>query len=189
MKEIIERCMRGDMEGFGFLFKTYSKTIHQTAYLITRNNTLADDITQETIIHLFTNIHHYKVQQPFENWLYRVTVNVTKNALRKQNGILGWKRTDSLLFDKEIDHNTPEEILQQKEMKSEVLDQITKLLPYKIRIVIVLKYFNGLSQEEIANVLNVPIGTVKWRIHQALIKLRSKLNQERYFRKGAATHE
>ncbi|MCY9698415.1 RNA polymerase sigma factor [Paenibacillus alginolyticus] len=189
MEEIIKRCKQGDMEGFGLLFKNYSRTIHQTSYLITRNNSLADDITQETIVHLFSNIQQYKDQYPFENWLFRVTVNVTKNALRKQNGVLGWKRTASLLFEKEIDNNTPEEILQQKEIKTEMLDQITLLLPYKIRIVIVLKYFNGLSQEEIANVLNVPVGTVKWRIHQALLKLRSKMNQERCFRKAAVTHE
>jgi RNA polymerase sigma-70 factor (ECF subfamily) len=186
--EMIERCKQGDMEGFGLLFETYSRTIHQTAYLITRNKSLAEDITQETIIHLFSNIRHYKEQYPFENWLFRVTVNVTKNALRKRNGVLGWKKTASLLFNNEIDDNTPEEILQQKENKSEIFDQIAKL-PYKIRIVIVLKYFNGLSQEEIAVVLNVPVGTVKWRIHQALSKLKRKMSQESYFQKEAMTNE
>jgi RNA polymerase sigma factor (sigma-70 family) len=188
VNKIIERCKQGDMEGFGLLFETYSRTIHQTAYLITRNNSLAEDITQETIIHLFTNIRHYKEEYSFENWLFRVTVNVTKNALRKQNGILGWKKTSSLLFNNEIDNNTPDVIFQQKENKTEMFDQIVKL-PYKIRIVIILKYFNALSQEDIADVLKVPLGTVKWRIHYALSKLKSKMSQESYFQKEVMTNE
>ncbi|KIL35010.1 hypothetical protein SD71_15125 [Cohnella kolymensis] len=180
MDELIELCKKGDMAGFGMLFEKYGSTIHKTAYLITRNHQMAEDVTQETLIHLFSNIKYYRPEQPFENWLYRVTSNLTKNALRKENGLFGLNKKLMSFPGSNGEPKSPDLILVQKESQSELFSQIARL-PYKIRIVVVLKYFNGQTQEQIANILSIPVGTVKWRIHQALTKLKRTADQESFF--------
>ncbi|MCZ8514037.1 RNA polymerase sigma factor [Paenibacillus filicis] len=84
MEDLLQRC-KENMDAFGELYRLYSADVFRTAYLLVRNRSMAEDITQETFILLFSKIPLYtKNAGSFRNWLYSVTMNTTKNSLRKQ---------------------------------------------------------------------------------------------------------
>ncbi len=175
MQELIQRCINRDKEAMSVLYKNYRDQVYKTAYLLTRNDALSDDITQESFIRVFSKLTLYNADYSFESWLYKVVLNVYRNMYRKDrliNTFLPFLDVD--IPDKGI---TPSGKLEQNEQK-EILSDIVKDLPNKIREVIILKYFVLLSQEEIADVLQIPIGTVKSRIHAGLDRIRNQIEAD-----------
>jgi RNA polymerase sigma-70 factor (ECF subfamily) len=171
MKEIIQGCKRHDRIARGNLYERYKNQVFRTAFLLTRSDTMSDDITQETFIRVFEKIKQFDDTQPFEPWLYRVTLNVAKNMLRKKEIIQLFR----LGYDER--QESPLEYVVRQESEEMLWERI-KDLPFKQQSVIVLKYMNGFSQEEIADILQIPLGTVKSRLHNALQKLKRRLAQE-----------
>lgn len=184
---LIEACKRREPEAIGTFFDRYQQLVYRTALLLTRNPMLADDAVTETFLRVFAKIDRYDPAYPIEAWLYRVSVNVTKNLLRKY-------RVTSILkfpFDKwdglTVEKDEPSYALLAKE-RDEHLWRKVLALPYKNRVVIVLKYYHGLSQEQMADVLEIPVGTVKSRIFHGLRKLRDGLEPIRKIDKETMFH-
>lgn len=185
MDKIIARCKEGDISAQNILYEKYVSKVLRTAFLLCKNKDLAEDITQETFIRVFSKINTFIGESnSFDSWIYSVTLNVAKNIFRKQK-LLNF-------FSPISDHEelrSPiiiEEDYEKKEREELLLATINKL-PYKFKEVIILKYYNDFSQEEIASILNIPIGTVKSRINSALKKIKSNLNNNSL--EGVLGHE
>lgn len=173
MEDLLQRCKEKDKEAWGILFEKYHVQIYQTALIFAGNRTLAEDITQEAFIRAVTKINLFNPGYSFEAWLYRIVINVSRNMIRNHK----W----TSLFQSFIkgtpnakDVYDPFVVIEEDEQKK-ILQDIINELPYKVREVIILKYFNGFSQDEVAAILDIPVGTVKSRINTGLNKLRQKI--------------
>ncbi|PGL68901.1 RNA polymerase sigma factor [Bacillus sp. AFS055030] len=158
------------------LFNNHSSFVYRTAYFLTKSNVLADDITQETFIRMIKKFHLFDQTKPIEPWIYRITVNITRNMLRKQK----IKKLFGFHYNVLAEKNVEQSILQ-NEMEDHLWKEIN-LLPNKSREVIVLHYYLELKLEEVADSLNIPIGTCKSRLNYALTKLRNRLSKNELFK-------
>jgi len=175
---IIARCKKYEKAAFFELFKTYERYLYKLCFSYVQNEQDALDLTQEVYIKVFKNISAYDDKMPFHPWFRAVAVNTCINFKRI-------RRLDSVsLNDSEEDSKALEEVVAAKnDVESEVLDRelghmIRENLEYlksKHRMVLVLRYYEGLSYEEIAALLKEPLGTVKTNIHRARSLLKEKL--------------
>lgn len=174
MQELIERWQAGDNDAFDELFHQYKRLVFKNALLISGNVGDAEDILQEVFLKLWTAKHTFSPGKGnFINWLYKITVNQSISKCRK-------KKISSLSLD-QIDSGGG--IIDNREMIEPNLDRkweyeaLTKLVSQmddKHRLVLILKYFDDLPNKAIAEILDIPIGTVKSRLHNALASLRKK---------------
>lgn len=176
MEDLIRRCRNKDKEAMEHLYEKYKNQVYRTAFIITRSRMLAEDITQESFIRVFSKIDLYNEEYSFDSWLYKVVLNVSRNTIRKQK----WENLLKPFKDavEKPDMKTPSLELEQKE-REEMLKEIIDGLSYKLKEVIVLKYYNCFSQEDIANILQIPIGTVKSRINSGLSKIRIRIERHK----------
>jgi RNA polymerase sigma factor (sigma-70 family) len=154
------------------IFETYATYVFNVALLITRSRTLSDDITQETFLRFFKKYQLYDPKKPIEPWLYRITVNVTSNILRKQKWLQFWGEVTN----SNTTISTEESFLNYE--KDQELWDAVGILPLKFKQILVLHYYSGMKLAEIADILEIPLGTCKSRLSTALKKLRVALNEE-----------
>lgn len=167
------------------IFREYSPYVFKVAFLLTKSETLADDITQETFITIFKKYHTYDNTKSLKPWIYQITVNTFRNMYRKQR----WLKFVGLSLEAPSAEKIVEHSVVTDETSKELGFEISKLSP-KSREVIVLYYFAELKLQEISAVLNIPVGTCKSRLHRAINDLRKQLtNQESYFHKGGTIYE
>ncbi|PEJ57159.1 RNA polymerase subunit sigma-70 [Bacillus sp. AFS002410] len=152
------------------LFNNHSSLVFRTAYFLTKSKEMADDITQETFIRIFKKMDLFDATKSIEPWIYRITVNVTRNMIRKHKIKHIFSLNSAISTDKIVENS-----ILKNEMEDELWKEIN-LLPYKSREVIVLHYYLELKLEEVATSLNIPIGTCKSRLNYALVKLRNRLS-------------
>lgn len=181
---IIGRCKKHDKTAFIELFKMYEKYLYKLCYSYVQNEQDALDIAQEVYIKVFKSISAFDIKMPFHPWFRTIAVNTCINFKRKIK-----YDSVSLNAGNEDDKALEELIAAQNDVESEVLDrelgslikENLKCLQPKHRLVLVLRYYEGLSYEEIAAVLKEPLGTVKTHIYRARSilkeKLRSAINQ------------
>ena len=175
---IIIRCKKHDKAAFVELFKMYERYLYKLCYSYVQNEQDALDIAQEVYIKVFNNISRFDVKMPFHPWFRIVAVNTCLNFKRAC-------RYDSISLNArdEEDKALEEIVAAQKDVEAEVLDkelgrlikENMKCLKPKHRMVLVLRYYEGLSYEEIAAVLKEPLGTVKTDIYRARNILKEKL--------------
>jgi RNA polymerase sigma-70 factor (ECF subfamily) len=166
----MEAWQTGDTAAFEAFFRDYEKAVFKNAYLITGSREDADDVLQA----VFTAV--WKFRSTFDStkgrpatWLHRITVNECLRKRRKDRPAVlrvDPEDIDASGADAEVSSGFPD---------SGELGEALDALDAKHRAVLVLRYFNDLSYEEIAGVLGVPLGTVKSRINHGLTKLRSQL--------------
>jgi RNA polymerase sigma-70 factor (ECF subfamily) len=174
---VIEACQQGDRAAFQLLFETYKDKVFSIAvYSIGGDRTVADDVTQQIFLKLFTAIRQFRGDSEFTTWLYRLVVNACLDERRRRRRLLPWGDTVAM-------RNPGEKRPQEKqyarlEVAEAVRAAIGELKP-KFRLPILLKYIEGLSYEEIANVMGCSKGTVASRLnrgHSQLAKRLSHLN-------------
>jgi len=170
----------GDRRAFAELVELYKDKIYHLGYRMLGNRQEAEDIVQETFMRLYSNLHRYDENQKFSTWIFRIATNLCIDRLRKR------KLTYSL--DAEVndgegndyyammssDEDTPEKQV----IVSETQRQIRKVIdnmPDKYKSIIVLRYLQDLSLQEISDVLDMPITTIKTRLHRGREYLRKKL--------------
>jgi len=176
MPDSTENWQQGDVSAFETLYRQYEKLVYRTAYLITGSKEAADDALQEVFISVWRFRHTYDPNKgKLTTWLHRITVN---ECSRKKSGKAS---TTISLEEKGIDlpemkhQSQPEEVLINK-MEYERLLKAMDSLDTKHRSVLVLRYFNDLSYQEIAEALEIPLGTVKSRLNQSLKYLKAQMN-------------
>ncbi len=163
---LILRLREGDVDALGELYEKYKTSIYRTALAITRDRGAAEDILQECFLRLFTHAHRMRTDVPLHPWLYRVAVNLSYTWVKRQ------RRRQEGTFDGVLEglvaslHLLPEQWVEQQETWEAIRQAITQL-PLGHRVVVVLFYLEELSLKEIAEILGIPEGTVKSRLHYA----------------------
>jgi RNA polymerase sigma-70 factor (ECF subfamily) len=178
-ERVIAACQQGDRDAFGLLFDSYKDKVFSIAvYSFGGDQTAASDVSQQIFLKLMTNIGQFRGDSTFTTWLYRMVVNTCIDEQRKRRRFLPFG--ESIPMSKVEDRRGPEKHYAKREVADRVRAAIQELKP-KFRLPILLKYVEGLSYEEIANVLSCSKGTVASRLnrgHQALARKLSHLRGE-----------
>lgn len=156
------------------LFEKYSPYVFRTAFLLTKSEALADDITQETFVKVYRKYHTYDKSKSITPWIYKITINTARNALKKQK----WLQFIGELPDIDSGENIENLVLKSIEEK-ELWEEVNRLSD-KSREIIVLHFYTGLKLSEVSDVLGIPIGTCKSRLNTALNILRKNISNKRY---------
>ncbi|MEH7181230.1 RNA polymerase sigma factor SigW [Neobacillus vireti] len=180
IKKRIKQVIKGDQDAFAEIVEIYSNSIYQLGYRMLGNRHEAEDIAQEAFIRAYVNIKSFNQDLKFSTWLFRIATNLCIDRIRKKKPdyyldaeVSG---TDGLTMYSQLssDSPLPENELESLELQETVQKEILKL-PDKYRSVIVLKYIEELSLNEISEILDMPLGTVKTRIHRGREALRQQL--------------
>lgn len=173
--QLIEQLRTNDFEALGVLFDKYYPQVYRTAVSITRDNAVAEDVAQDCFLKLHQYANRIDTSLPLAPWLYRVTVNLSYTWISRRQ-----KRRVSLeaLVDQLMSPSwhAPDQMAEQGELQRQVRDAIGEL-PFNQRVVIVLHYLSGLSLEEIGEIVDCPVGTIKSRLYYARENLRRRLGE------------
>ena len=176
---VIEACQQGDRAAFQLLFETYKDRVFSIAvYSSGGDRAIADDVTQQIFLKLFTAIRQFRGDAEFTTWLYRLVVNACLDEKRRRRRLLPWG--EEVALRNPSDKKPQEKQYARLEVSQAVQAAIAELKP-KFRLPILLKYIEGLSYEEIANVMGCSKGTVASRLnrgHSQLAKRLSHLNNQ-----------
>jgi RNA polymerase sigma-70 factor (ECF subfamily) len=173
---LVERVKRGDVRAFEMLVVKYQRRIERLIGRMVRDVDLVADIAQETFIRAYRALPQFRAESAFYTWLYRIAVNTAKKALvdMKRDPVVTHTALQGADDDDETyrggleptDAETPEALLASKEVAATVNSAIAALSE-DLRQAITLREIEGLSYEEISEVMNCPIGTVRSRIFRA----------------------
>ena len=172
-QKLVELAQGGDQRAFDLLFSKYQRKLGRLLSRFVRDAAEVEDVTQEAFIKAYRALPSFRGDSAFYTWLYRIGINTAKNYLVSQ----GRRAPTSTGFDAEEaegfedadqlrDINTPESLLLSKQI-GETVNQAMDALPEELRTAIVLRELEGHSYEEIAQLMNCPIGTVRSRIFRA----------------------
>lgn len=180
-KGLIQRCKQGELEAFNELVARYEKLVFHVAYRLSGNYDDANDVAQEAFIRVFNSIGTFRGDANFTTWLYRIITNVYLDERKKakahmQTSIDDYIELEENSVSRQIvdDGPTPEQSVQKME-RDQILQQAIMSLPEYQRVMIVLYHTQGKSYEEIAEIMNLAIGTVKSRLNRARLALKEKL--------------
>ncbi len=182
-RDAVERSVRGDREAFDLLVGKYYKKIYSFAYRFVSDREEANDLAQEIFTAAYKNLKKFRGDAKFSTWLFRIASNRGKNKFKylKRRGHFAnrWQSDEGedRLQSGIPDHSTnPETLLADKQIQRIVQKAIDDLDPDHKEIV-VLKDIEGFSYEEIAQILNIPEGTTKSRLHRARMAVKEKLKK------------
>jgi RNA polymerase sigma-70 factor (ECF subfamily) len=172
-QQLVERAQRGDKRAFELLVAKYQRKLGRLLSRMVRDPSEVEDVTQEAFIKAYRALPSFRGESAFYTWLYRIAINTAKNYLVA----LGRRAPTTTEFDHEDAENfeeaeglrdsaTPESELHGKQIATTV-NRAMEALPEDLRTAITLREIEGLSYEEIAGVMNCPIGTVRSRIFRA----------------------
>jgi RNA polymerase sigma-70 factor, ECF subfamily len=173
---LVERTVAGDQKAYELLVIKYQRRIERLIGRMVRDADLVEDIAQETFIRAYRALAQFRGEAQFYTWLYRIAVNTAKKALGDlkrdmlvpENSLRGGGDDDetSAVENELTTAETPETVLAAKEIAAAV-NSAMEALPEELRQAVTLREIEGLSYEEIAEVMNCPIGTVRSRIFRA----------------------
>jgi RNA polymerase sigma-70 factor (ECF subfamily) len=182
---LVERTVAGDQRAFGLLVLKYQRRIERLIGRMVRDQDLVEDIAQETFIRAYRALAQFRGDAQFYTWLYRIAVNTAKKALVdlkrdplvSESALRGGSDDDdetSSMENELTSAETPETVLAAKEIAATV-NSAMEALPEELRQAVTLREIEGLSYEEIAEVMNCPIGTVRSRIFRAREAISAKV--------------
>jgi RNA polymerase sigma-70 factor (ECF subfamily) len=180
-EDLLARFRRGQTEAFGVLLRRYERELYGYLRRYLGDSNLADDVFQNTFLQLYTKISQYELGRPVRPWLYTIATHQAIDALRRnsRHQILSLDQNRQELPNGEVrslvelleTHGPgPADAAQGEERRERVRADVDSL-PDFLRQVVILAYYQGLKYREIADVLHIPVGTVKSRLHTALMKL------------------
>ena len=165
----IARAQDGDRQAFGELVYRYREGVINVVYRMCGDANLADDAAQEAFIRAWQHLPRYRPRSPFRNWLYRIATNVALDVLRHERESVDIE--DVPLIASAID---PEAAVERNERAERVRQAVLALAPAS-RVVLILREYEALSYKEIAETLDIPVGTVMSRLNYARTQLRETL--------------
>ncbi len=174
--ELVTRAQNGDRNAFSELVRMHARGVLNVVYRMCGNMNIAEDAAQETFIQAWLRLPSYRQKSSLRNWLYRIAVNTAIDILRKDKRILSTAVDDLRLTDTQAG---PEAIFVSGE-RAELVQGAISTLPDASRAVLVLREYEGLSYKEIANALDIPVGTVMSRLNYARKLLKEKLEVDMY---------
>jgi RNA polymerase sigma-70 factor (ECF subfamily) len=166
--ELIENILHGDTELYGELIERYKDGLYYHCYSIVRDEDTAEDLAQEAFIQAYSKLKKYDSSYRFSTWLYKIATNKSLDYLRKHSPLsLDTEQTAQIKSDLPSPH--------QKAEHTELRGRVDSL-PAKYRSVLSLYYWQGQSYEEIAIIMDVPIGSVKGWMNRAKLILKKELS-------------
>ena len=179
-EELVARSMGGDPESFNQLIKRWEKPIYALAYRTIGREDDARDVVQETFLRAFRGLSGFKGQAKFSSWLYRITLNLCRDWMRRQRRAPVVVTPDGVdlveLAGESEEVETADAAVERKDLSRAIARAMTAL-PEEQRAAIVLKEYHGLTFQEIADLLGCPLSTVKTRLYQRLTVLRKELER------------
>jgi RNA polymerase sigma-70 factor (ECF subfamily) len=179
-EELVARSIGGDLDSFNQLVVRWERPIYALAYRVIGREEDARDVCQETFLRAFRAIRGFKGQAKFSSWLYRITLNLCRDWMRRE------RRTPIAQSPEGVDlielageretGETVEDLVSRREL-SQVVARAMAALPDEQRTAIILKEYHGLTFQEIADLIDCPLSTVKTRLYQGLTVLRRQLAQ------------
>jgi RNA polymerase sigma factor (sigma-70 family) len=185
-RELIARARKGDEAAYRALLTKYEHAVFNICLRMVRNREEAQDLAQDAFTKVFSMLERYNPTYAFSSWLFKITSNLCIDSIRK-------RRVDTLPMDEpvhgeqgeyerqyESPSDDPSQVFDKRE-KMRMLSEAVDALPEHYRIMIVLRHQEDLSYEEIAQTLDLPLGTVKARIHRAREMLKHRLSGADFF--------
>lgn len=182
-EELVARCLAGDTDSFNDLIRRWERPIYSLAYRLIGHEDDARDVCQETFLRAFRGLKGFKGQARFSSWLYRITVNVARDWMRRR------RRTPLVAVPEGVDVadladragmtasiEAADDAVVRKDLSRRVGRAMQELSEDQ-RTAIILKEYHGLTFQEIADMLGVPLSTVKTRLYQGLTQLRRELGE------------
>ncbi|GIP41403.1 ECF RNA polymerase sigma factor SigW [Paenibacillus sp. J31TS4] len=178
---LVKLSRKGDRSAFAELVDMYKDKIYHLAFRMLSQSQTAEDIVQETFLRVYRNLDRYDESQKFSTWIYRIATNLCIDQLRKRKPSYS---PDAEMPDGEgadwysllpSEEATPEDQIMLSETQLQIREAIQSL-PEKYKSVVILRYLHDMSLQEIGDVLDMPVTTVKTRVHRGREFLRNKLD-------------
>lgn len=181
-RDLVEKIKDGDFQAFKNLFESHHPEVLNLCFKLIGNKVEAEDVCQEVFVKIYRSIHSFKYKSRLSTWIYRIAVNQCLNHQRKKKRVRFFQ-----LDDKEEEnrgelqealinpmHDQPDISLEKKEREKIILDLVNSL-PENQRVVMILQRYEGMTCEEIAQVLNASVSSVQSRIYRAKENLAKKI--------------
>jgi RNA polymerase sigma-70 factor (ECF subfamily) len=173
---LIAECLKGRSEAFGELVSLYQDRLYNTVFRLVDNAEDARDVVQEAFLSAYQSLQSFKGDSLFFTWLYRIAVNTAISYKRKQRIVLRFQGGGEEPAEPPdpSEANRPEHAMEMAEEEKRVHEALNRLSP-EHRSVLIMKDMEGQKYEDMAEILRVPIGTVRSRLHRARLELRDIL--------------
>ncbi|MBQ8299990.1 MAG: sigma-70 family RNA polymerase sigma factor [Clostridia bacterium] len=184
-EELVKKVKNGDVDAFEQIITKYEKKIFGLIYNMLRNENEVEDVAQEVFIKVYKNLDKFHGDSSLYTWIYKIATNLCLDQIKKRKEVI-YIDEKLQLDDGEVDFQLPsdeklqDEIYEQKELKQKLEKCIDKL-PERQKTMIVLRDIKGLSYDEIAEILDLKLGTVKSQINRARLKLKELLEKDGTF--------
>ncbi|HET7221243.1 MAG TPA: sigma-70 family RNA polymerase sigma factor [Vicinamibacterales bacterium] len=179
-EELVARSRGGDLDSFNQLVLRWERPIYALAYRVIGREEDARDVAQETFLRAFRALGGFKGQAKFSSWLYRITLNLCRDWIRRERRTPIAQAPEGVDLVELAGESTPSESIEELVSRKQLSEAVAKamaLLPDEQRTAIILKEYHGLTFQEIADLLDCPLSTVKTRLYQGLTVLRRHLHQ------------
>ena len=164
---LVRRAKKGDYRAFDLLVLKYQSRVIATAFKYVKEKQLAEDIAQEAFIKSYKSIDSFREESSFYTWVYRIAVNTAKNYLvsakRRDEVVISNLSEDDSFYPEKSDVDSPQDLLKASELRDLIFDTLSSL-GEETRTALSLREFDGLSYEQIAEIVKCPVGTVRSRI-------------------------
>lgn len=170
-EQLVARVQRGDKRSFDLLVLKYQHKVLALVRRFVKDHAEAEDVAQEAFIKAYRAINSFRGESAFYTWLYRIAVNTAKNALearkRRPGSDVDIHEVEEFGFSEHMKtEENPESLLASQDLQ-QVIDEVLAALPEDLRRALLLREYDGLAYEEIAQMMDCPIGTVRSRIFRA----------------------
>ncbi|MBY0223673.1 sigma-70 family RNA polymerase sigma factor [Sporosarcina aquimarina] len=170
----VREVLAGNKQAYAHIINKYKNPLYATILRMTRNPQDAQDFVQDAFLKVYHQLGKYKETGSFSSWLYRVAINHCMDEFRKKR----YRSTQVELGEEQvIDSNHPEVVFLKKE-KHRQLERLLATLPEDERLIMLLRYANELSYDEISELTDVPLSTVRNKLHRAKKKMRDTVKRE-----------
>lgn len=178
-QRLIAACLQGQTAAFGELVCKYQDRLYNTVFRLVNNAEDARDVVQEAFLNAYQSLHSFKGGSQFFTWLYRIAVNLAITLKRKQKaGLRIYPSGDNITEPVDLaDSSRPGHALELAEQEAKIQQALARLSP-EHRVVLVMKDLDGKKYEDMADILKVPVGTIRSRLHRARLELRDILLEQ-----------
>ena len=180
-EELVARSRGGDLDSFNQLVLRWERPIYALAYRVIGREEDARDVAQEAFLRAFRALGGFKGQAKVSSWLYRITLNLCRDWMRRERRtpiVQAPEGLDIIELAGEAEPSEPiEDVLSRKDL-GRAVEKAMALLPEEQRTAIIMKEYHGLTFQEIADLLDCPLSTVKTRLYQGLSVLRKQLRED-----------